>query len=113
MINLTINEQEKEVLIRALRIYAEEYHGVSNEVHSPLLQRQFAQDADRFTALADRFEKIFDITNLDVALKQLIRSNQFIEAIKMRRAHTNEGLKDAKDYCDKLRVQMGSDPSTS
>jgi ribosomal protein L7/L12 len=112
MINLTINEQEKEVLIRALRIYAEEYQSVSSQVHSPLLQRGFAQDAERFTALADRFEKISDI-NLDLALKQLIRSNQFIEAVKMRRAHTNEGLKDAKDYCDKLRVQIGSGPSTS
>lgn len=45
----------------------------------------------------------FDSRSLDVRLQELIKSQRIIEAIKLRRAETGEGLKEAKDYVDKLR----------
>lgn len=38
---------------------------------------------------------------------ELLRSRQIIDAIKLVRAHTNLGLKEAKDYTDQIRAEEG------
>lgn len=41
-------------------------------------------------------------TNNDHKIRQLLESGQRVAAIKLRREVSDEGLKEAKDYCDKM-----------
>jgi len=43
---------------------------------------------------------------IDDQLKNLLAKNRKIEAVKLVREHTNWGLKEAKDYVDKLALSL-------
>ena len=47
---------------------------------------------------------------LDRELERLIRSGNFISAIKLHRERTQSSLKDARDYCWDLREKLGLTP---
>lgn len=48
-----------------------------------------------------------DNTTLEGRVKFYIRKGEFIKAVKLYREETGTGLKEAKEYCDKLRTEMG------
>lgn len=47
--------------------------------------------------------------DLDRQLIALLSAGKIVEAIKLRRSKTGEGLKEAKGYCDELRSKMARD----
>lgn len=108
MIQLSVNEKEKQQILRALEIYAEEFEAASNAVFSGTLKRGFASDAEEITALRRRLADVFDLANLDNEVLKLIRQDQFINAIKLCRQQTGLGLKEAKEYVEKVRDKAKS-----
>lgn len=46
------------------------------------------------------------IVNDGAEYKELIRQGNIVSAIKLRRENNGEGLKEAKDFIDKVRNQM-------
>lgn len=75
---------------------------LSNTVDWKKVCLQIAKDSPSL------FVRSFEKVNMsckdknDDFLIELIRSGQFISAVKERRNQAGEGLKDAKDYCDAL-----------
>lgn len=45
-------------------------------------------------------------------IDSLIREKRLIEAIRLRREQTGEGLKEAKDYCEARRRDLGLEPKS-
>lgn len=107
MIEIKLTKQQQQMIVCALRVLADEYTLMVGPVVSETLKQGFLRDANELIGLAQTIERIKDTDpNIDVTCARLIIKNQFIDAIKLRREQTNEPLKEAKEYCDRLRDEL-------
>jgi len=102
---LYLNAKERDVLVRALAMLAEEYRILSEQPISEYLRRGFRNDALDISSLAGRAAGLEETTSTEELLAQVRRfmaSGQKIEAIKYVRSQRALGLKEAKDYVEQV-----------
>ncbi len=102
---LRISHDERKWVVKALSVLAEEYRTMSESAVSILLRRGFEEDATTISSLAGRAAGLvesLDTYTLNREALNLMHSGQKIEAIKLVRANTTLGLKEAKDYVEAL-----------
>jgi ribosomal protein L7/L12 len=102
---LNISESDRRHIVRALAMFAEDLRKISESVISPYLQREFETDARNVNSLAGRAaglaEQLDEVT-LNAAVLNLMRGGRKIDAIKLIRDNRALGLKDSKDYAEKI-----------
>ena len=105
---LVINEAQRQLIVRALAVFAGEMYVLHNATNSRTLKEEFQKDSDRIAALAREIRELQEQDpNGDQRILALLRSQRLIEAIKLRRELTREGLKEAKDNVEALAVKHG------
>lgn len=107
---LRLNEVERNLIVRALSILSDDYRTVSECAISPALRRGFETDARDISSLAGHIAGLSDTPTTEVMNAEVLRfmhGGQKIEAIKFVRACTTMGLKDAKDYVEKIAREAG------
>lgn len=99
---------DMETIQSRLIALAEDYRHMQNELDS--LRKLIAGGKAFLAALLPTqpapsisFTMPPDTRPLDVRLRELLVSGKLIDAIKLYRAETGQGLKESKDYIDKLR----------
>ena len=100
---LHLAQKDKEILIFALKVLAEEYTTIADSAISNVLSRGFREDASLAFSLADRVSALQEQATEPVLRAEVIRllnANLKINAIKYVREQRPLGLKEAKDYVD-------------
>ena len=102
---LHLNEQERNTVVKALAMLAEEYRTLGESMVSEYLRRGFREDATVISNLAGRAAGLEESPNAEGMLhiiRSLVKQDKKIEAIKFVRQHRNIGLKEAKDFVDQV-----------
>jgi ribosomal protein L7/L12 len=102
---LHLTAKERETVVRALAMYAEEYNIVSESLVSEYLRRGFRQDAHDANNIAGRaaaLEETHTLETLNATILRLMQEGKKIDAIKYVRTHRAMGLKESKDYVEKV-----------
>lgn len=102
---LRLTNEERNWVVLALNVLGEEYQKVSETFVSDRLRRGFETDATTINSLAGRaagLAELLDTYSLNREVLNLMRSGAKIEAIKLVRANTTLGLKEAKDYAEEV-----------
>lgn len=105
MMILRLSNEDRNRLVKALSTMSDEYREASEALVSHRLRREFENDAIEFSNLAGRvagLTELLDKPALDVEARKLFNDGYKIEAIKLVRANTTLGLKEAKDYVEAL-----------
>jgi ribosomal protein L7/L12 len=109
--NLTLVLKDKQLLLRALEMYRQEYRGAADKVMSAYLSREFEQEANHARELAETLNALVDElgpAGLENAVVELLRTDyQIINAIKLYRQHTRLSLKVSKDAVEAIRDRHG------
>ena len=101
-LTILINQEDKARILKGLHTMAEEYDRASSAMATDFMRAEFERDAREYRGLATRISEALSKTNLDKEARALYDSGRRIEAIKLVRYNTNLGLKEAKDYVEKL-----------
>lgn len=102
---LHLTAKEKVRLVLALRVLSEEYTALINSSTSNSLRSGFEDDKQEITALQSRVEALIELAtdeDLDAQIHRFLSVGKKIKAIKFVRSNRLLGLKEAKDYVDKL-----------
>lgn len=100
-----ITSEERKLIVHALAMLADEYRTLSESNTSAYLRRGFETDASVISSLAGRAEGLSEqlsTTMMNTEALALMRGGYKIDAIKLVCANTILGLKEAKDYVEKL-----------
>lgn len=103
-----IQPKERDLIVEALTHLAEDYREISNAAISRALSRTFLEKAEfveYLVGVASTLTESLDKHAMDVEVLRLMVLGQKIEAIKVVRANTSYGLKEAKDYVEKLYAE--------
>ena len=103
ILHLTASERDK--VVQALAMLAEEYRTLGESVVSEYLRRGFRDDATVISNLAGRAAGLEESPNAEgllTIIRSLLKQGQKIEAIKFVRQHRNLGLKEAKDFVESV-----------
>lgn len=103
ILHLTV--KERDTVVRALCMLAEEYNTLSESRISEYLRRGFNQDAQDANAIAGRAAGLEESPNIETLLAEIRRfmaAGQKIDAIRYVRTHRAMGLKEAKDYVESV-----------
>lgn len=106
--NLRLTTTERDLIVRALGILESDYRTVSACAISPVLARNFEEDAREINYLKGQVQRLLETLTaeqLRVSALNLMHAGQKIEAIKLMRANTAMGLKEAKDYVEKIEKE--------
>jgi ribosomal protein L7/L12 len=101
-LTILINQEDKARILKGLHALAEEYGRASSAMATDFMRAEFERDAREYRALATRLTEALGKMDLDKKVRALYDSGRRIEAIKLVRYNTNLGLKEAKDYVEKL-----------
>jgi hypothetical protein len=104
---LHLNEQERNTVVKALAMLAEEYRTLGESMVSEYLRRGFRDDATVISNLAGRAAGLEESPTVEVLIaeiRRLMSMGHKIEAIKYVRAHRAMGLKEAKDYVEQVGI---------
>ena len=101
-IDIVVSFEERAMVVSALRAYETEYADLAGGNVSRFLAEELGQKAVAIARLRERIEQTIDKNELNQKILDLMASNQKINAIKMVRANTMLGLKEAKDYVEKV-----------
>jgi hypothetical protein len=100
-----ITPEERKLIVDALRMLSQEYRTLSESNISAYLRDGFEQDANLIRTLADRATVLSEqltTTVMNAEALSLMQGGYKIDAIKLVRANAILGLKEAKDYVEKL-----------
>lgn len=106
---LYLNQEQKQILIEALKMYREELSELGEKVQSKYLSDSFKKGAENTGDLLTRVQNIKEeYTELDRGIREILAKKEenfsnFIHAIKYCRELTGWYLKDAKEYVEKIR----------
>lgn len=108
MINLELNEQQRNLVLKALEMLLQETDFVGNQTTSAYFRDQFAAESFSIRALKNTIEDTPEFLPSDDQLKakilSFLRQGQKIEAIKYVRQYKQLGLKEAKDYVEQYQT---------
>ena len=107
---LQLSSKERDMVVRALRMLAEDLQTISASVISPVLQREFARDLHEVNQISGRAAGLEESPSAEEFRAQIIRylrSDQKIWAIKYVRTHKFLALKEAKDYVEQIQREEG------
>jgi hypothetical protein len=105
MMNFRITADERDLIVTALSLLADEYRTLTNSSVSRYLVDGFEQDANKLDSIRREAETLKEtLSAADLAAEALILWNagRKIDSIRLVRANTAFNLKDAKQYCEKL-----------
>lgn len=107
---LTLTHDERNKIVQALSILLEDYREISAAVISPMLKREYTNDAYDLESLIQRVGTLTETpsaTEMHGHILKLMRDGYKIEAIKYVRTHKALGLKEAKDYVEQVEREAG------
>jgi|SRR5882724_1688964 len=102
---LRLNEEERSIIVRALSTLADDYRVVSECPISPVLRRSFENGARNISSLAGRVAGLTETpttSEMNAQVVLMMQEGRKIDAIKFVRTYTAMGLKDSKDYVEKI-----------
>ena len=107
---LYIGQEQKNILIQALRVYQEELQILRESAASRYLRDGFGRDFENVGDLITKVQNVKEEYDaLDRGIQEILarpegpNTSNLIHAIKYCREQTGWYLKDAKDYVEKIR----------
>lgn len=101
---LTITKYEKDKIVQALQVLGDEYDKIADQCVTRLSEG-FRDDVRSIRDLEFRVANLADTVGdeeMNAEIQHFLAKGQKINAIKYVRQQRNWGLKEAKDYVDKL-----------
>jgi hypothetical protein len=115
MITLQINEAQKQIIERGLRVLGEEFRVAASQANNVFVRQLFQKDEDIINQLADQIGQAAD-TPVDIeqeVRRALLHGHVgagmrpgLIAGIKRHRELTNQGLYQSKLFVEQLRDRM-------
>jgi ribosomal protein L7/L12 len=105
MMNFSITADERNLIVTALSLLADEYRTLANSSVSRYLVNGFEQDANKLDSIrreAETLKETLSAETLTAEALTLWNAGRKIDSIRLVRANTTFNLKDAKQYCEKL-----------
>lgn len=102
---LEITREERDMLVVACKLLAEDYSTISESAISDYLRRGFRADADNVRTLGARVVDLNDsVTDAELIAKihRFMEVGEKINAIRYVRANRSMGLKEAKEYVERM-----------
>jgi hypothetical protein len=103
--NFRITAEDRDLIVTALSVLADEYRTLSSQSTSRYLANGFEQDYNRIETIkrdASMLKEQLDAATMNHDATALWNMGRRIDAIKLVRTNTSLGLKDAKEYCENL-----------
>lgn len=108
MINLELNEAQRNLILQAMEMLLQETDMVGEHADSVYFREKFAAESFSIKALINTIKDTPEFVASDEVLKDKIlsflRQGMKIEAIKYVRQHRHLGLKEAKDYVERYQT---------